>query len=187
MTRKNWKYWAFIIAIFGPIQFIILTVVAMFFYKGGTYIDPSTSQYLFWYNYFSDLGRLVSHSGFPNRISFILFTIALALWGLSQILFFITFPYFFIYSKKLKRFSITGSIFGIFMGVFYVGIAFAPSDLMNSLHDLFAVLGFGSGFICIILYSIVIFQDSNYPNFYAKILVISAIIMSLYFITLPVR
>ena len=185
MTRKNWKYWAFIISIFGSIQFIILTVVAMFFYRGGTYIDPSTSQYLFWYNYFSDLGRFIAHSGVSNKISFILFTVALALWGISQIPFFIAIPYLFKNSKKLKRFSTAGSIFGVLMGVFYVGIAFTPSDLMNNLHNLFAVLGFGSGFICMILYSIVIFQDSNYQNFYAKILVISAIILSVYFVSLP--
>lgn len=184
MTRKNWKSLAFLIVILGSIQFIILTFIAMFFYKGGTYIDPSTSQYIFWYNYFSDLGQYISHSGISNRISFILFTITLTLWGLSQIPFFITFPYFFKNSKKLKSLSIVGSIFGILMGVFYVGIAFTPSDLMDNLHNFFAFFGFGSGFICIILYSAVIYQDLKYPNFYAKIFVISAIILSLYFITL---
>lgn len=156
----------------------------MFFYKGGTYIDPSTSQYIFWYNYFSDLGQWISHSGIPNRISFIIFTISLTLWGLSQIPFFIAYQYFFKSTKKLNGFSIFGSIFGILMGVFYVGIAFSPSDLKNNLHNIFAFLGFGSGFVCLILYSVVIYQDSKYPNFYAKILVISSIVLCLYFVTL---
>lgn len=184
MTRKNWIHWAFIIVMFGSIQFIILTLVAMFFYKGGTYIDPSTSQYIFWYNYFSDLGRFISHSGVPNTVSFILFTIALALWGLSQIPFYIAFPRFFFKSKKLKRISTVGSILGVLVGIFYVGIAFTPADLLDNFHDLFVFLGFRSIFLCMILYSIVIYQDKNYSNFYAKILVLSTIILGTYFITL---
>ena len=184
MIRKNWKYWVFATIIYVSFQFIILTLIAMFYYKGGTYIDPTTSHYIFWYNYFSDLGRSTAHSGMPNKISFILFTIALTFWGLSQISFFITFPYFFKNSKKLKSLSIAGSLFGVLMGLFYVGIAFTPSDLMNRLHNLFAFLGFGSGFVCIILYSTVIYQDSKYPKFYAKVFLISSIILSLYFGTL---
>lgn len=184
MILKNWKYWTFIIVIFGSFQFIVLTIIAMFFYKGGTYIDPSSTSYLFWNNYFSDLGRSIAHSGVSNKVSFLLFTIALSLWGLSQIPFFIAFTKFFFKTRKLKRISIIGSIFGIFTGVCYVGIAFTPLDLIGNLHDLLVLFGFSSIFISMILYSIVIYQDLNYPKPYAKILVISIIILGTYFISL---
>ncbi|MCK4779083.1 MAG: hypothetical protein KAT57_02800 [Candidatus Lokiarchaeota archaeon] len=183
MILKKGKHWTFILVIFGCFQFIVLTIIAMCFYKGGTYSDPSSTSYLFWYNYFSDLGRSVAHSGVSNKVSFLLFTIALSLWGLSQIPFFIAFPKFFFKTRKLKRISITGSIFGIFTGVCYVGIAFTPSDLIGNLHDLLVLFGFGSIFISLILYSIVIYQDINYPKFYAKILVISIIVLGIYFIS----
>lgn len=183
MNYKNRKIGAFIFLILGCIQFIILTIIAMFFYKGGTYINPSTSHYLFWYNYFSDLGRIFAHSGVSNIISSIIFIITLALWGVSQILFYIAFPKFFTYSKKLKKLSIAGSMFGIFTGVFFIGIAFAPSDILGLIHDLFVVLGLGSIFLCLILYSLAIFQNDNYPNFYAKILTISIIILSVYYLS----
>ena len=66
MDYRNWKSWAYILMIVGSIQFIILTFIAMIFYEGGTYIDSSTTGYLFWHNYFSDLGRTVAHSGISN-------------------------------------------------------------------------------------------------------------------------
>ena len=184
MILKKGKHWAFILVILGCSQFIGLTIIAMFFYKGGTYIDSSTPIYLFRYNYFSDLGRYISHSGMTNTVSFILFTITLALWGLSQISFYIAFPKFFVESKKLKRISKIGSIFGVLTGIYYVGIALTPSDLLGDLHDLLVLFGFGSIFISLILYSIVIYQDINYPKFYAKIVVISIIIIGTYFTSL---
>ena len=156
----------------------------MFFYKGWTYIDSSTSGYLFWYNYFSDLGQTVAHSGIQNMISWILFTVALFLWGIFQIPFYIAFSNFFSSSKNLRIFSLVGSILGIFTGVCYVGIAFTPSNFLDNLHDIFAFLGFGSIFLSNLLYSIAIYLDNNYSNFYAKILVISVSILGVYFLIL---
>jgi len=174
-----------ILSIIGCLQFVLLTGIAMmFFYKGGTYIDPSPLGYIFWQNYFSDLGRTVAHSGIPNTTSFLLFTIALSLWGITQIPFYITFPILFKNYPKFRKMSISGSIFGIISGISYVGIAFTPSDLTGSLHELFVVIGFSFVFFSIILYSYVIFKNDNYPNFYAIILTISAFILSVYFLFL---
>ena len=89
-----------VLNIIGCIQFIILTSIAMIFYKGGTYIDPSTSHYVFWNNYFSDLGRTVAHSGISNTFSFILFTVTLSIWGTFQIPFYIIFPNYFCFCSS---------------------------------------------------------------------------------------
>jgi hypothetical protein len=156
----------------------------MIFYKGGTYIDPSPLGYIFWQNYFSDLGRTVAHSGTGNTISFVLFTIALSLWGITQIPFYISFPTLFKNYPNLRKICIGGSISGTISGVSYIGIAFTPSDITGSLHDLFVVIGFSFVFFSIILYSYVIFKNDNYPNFYAIILTISAFILSVYFLFL---
>ena len=179
--RRNLIY---ALSIIGCIQFIILTAIAMVSYKGGTYIDSFTSNYIFWYNYFSDLGRTAAHSGIPNTTSFVFFTIALSLWGFTQIPFYITFPTLFNHNPNLRKISITGSILGIISGISYVGIAFTPSDITGSLHDLFVVIGFSFVFFSIILYSYVIFKTDNYPNFYAIILTISALILCVYFLFL---
>ena len=184
IDTTNLKKWPFALYITGCIQFIIISAIAMFLYKGGTYTDPSTTHYLFWFNYFSDLGRTVAHSGIANTLSFILFTITLSIWGLFQIPFYIMFPRFFNESKGLKKFSLTGSIFGIFTGIFYVGIALTPSDVAYLFHDFFVFLGFGSIFISIVFYTIVMFKDNRYNNFYAIVFTISAIILGTYFIIL---
>ena len=174
----------YILSIIGCLQFVILTSIAMIFYKGGTYIDPSPLGYTFWQNYFSDLGRTVAHSGFPNTTSFLLFTITLSLWGITQIPFYLTFPNFFKDYPDLRKFTITGSILGIITGISYVGIALTPSDIAGNLHDLSVVIGFSSVFFSIILYSYVLFKSKNYPNFYAFILTISAFVLSAYFLFL---
>ncbi|MFW9969274.1 MAG: hypothetical protein ACFFDF_03675 [Candidatus Odinarchaeota archaeon] len=180
MNLRDWKNWAFILSIFSCIQFIILTIIAMFYYQGGTYINPLTQGYLFWYNYFSDLGRIIAHSGNYNIISFILFTITLSLWGLFQIPFYIAFASIFKNSKKMKLISMIGTLFGIFAGIFFVGIAFAPADILTFWHNLFVLLGSGSLFIAIGLYTILLFLNKNYPKFYAIIFAITSTFLILY-------
>ncbi|MFX1388430.1 MAG: hypothetical protein ACFE9Z_00020 [Promethearchaeota archaeon] len=184
MKGKRWRYSAFIFSIFGSIQFIVITIIAMIFYTGGTYLDPSTTHYIFWYNYFSDLGRVISHSGLSNQISFILFSITLSLWGISQTVFYIAFPFFFKNNQTPRLLSIIASFFGIFSGVFFVGIAFTPTDIVQLLHDFFVFLGFASVFFSICFYSITLFIERSYPNSYAFVLIIASTILGIYYIIL---
>ncbi|MFX1387999.1 MAG: hypothetical protein ACFE9M_12350 [Promethearchaeota archaeon] len=182
MNQKNWKYWAFIFNIFGSSQFIILTIIAMFFYAGGTYVNAFTSGYSFWYNYFSDLGRFLAHSGVLNLTSFTIFTFTMNLWGISQIPFYIALMDSFRNSKRTKKLGIIGSFFGILTGISFVGIAFTPSDILGFLHNLFVLLGFSSVYLSISLYAIVLFQHETYPKFYGIILVITEIILIIYYL-----
>lgn len=156
----------------------------MVFYRGGTYVDPSSEGYIFWHNYFSDLGRIVAHSGQINLVSFYLFTITLSIWGSTQILFYIVFPFLFKDKSRLKKLSGISSILGIISGISYIGIAFTPSDVAGRFHDFFVVIGFSFVYFSIIICSYVIFNRDKYPNFYAIILAISAIILSVYFVLL---
>ncbi|MHA2006606.1 MAG: hypothetical protein ACXABO_17165 [Promethearchaeota archaeon] len=180
ISKESIKKWSSYLIICGCAQFIILTAISMFFYKGGTYIDSSTTNYLFWFNFFSDLGRTVAHSGVSNTPSFILFMITLSLWGVSQIPFYVSFPSFFETSKGLYRLIIFGSIFGVVNSVSYVGIALTPSDILGEPHDIFVMIAFSSIFINSLAYSIIIFKDEKYPNFYASVLIVSAIIIGVY-------
>ncbi|MHA1933530.1 MAG: hypothetical protein ACW96X_13380, partial [Promethearchaeota archaeon] len=65
-TKSGSRKAIYILSMVGCFQFVILTAIAMLFYKGGTYIDHFSSGYIFWQNYFSDLGRIVAHSGIQN-------------------------------------------------------------------------------------------------------------------------
>jgi hypothetical protein len=184
MKHHSWEKGAFIFLIAGSIQFIFFTFIAMLFYQGGTYLDPNTSNYLFWNNFFSDLGRTIAHSGRSNGISFIIFTITMCIWGLCQIAFYIAFLNFFKYDKLMKQLSVSGSMLGILAGISYVGIAFTPSNTLNEAHNIFVLIAFSSIFLSIIIYSITIYRNVKYSNFYSYALAISASILAIYYIVL---
>jgi hypothetical protein len=184
MNHRNWKKGAYIFLIFGSLQFIFLTIIAMFFYKGGTYIDPNTHTYLFWNNFFSDLGRTVAHSGLSNGISFILFTTTISIWGLAHLPFFIAVLSFFKHNKLTKKLSLSGSILGLFTGIAYIGIGLTPSDTLNNVHNFFVLIAFSSIFLSIIIYSIAIFRNERCPNFFSYALAVSAFILAIYYFVL---
>ena len=185
MISKNLlKKYASVLNIIGCLQFIILTSIAMLFYTGGTYVDPTTTNYQFWNNFFSDLGRTIAHSGNSNKTAFIFFLITFSIWGVFQIPFFISFTFLFRHIKNFRIFSYTGSILGVLTGICYIGIAFTPSNFLNPLHEFFVGIAFSSIFISNILYSIAIFRNKEFSNFYTIILTISAAILAIYFILL---
>jgi len=108
--RKNWIIFASLFIIFGPVQYIILTAVAMLFYAGGTLINPFSPGYYFWGNFFSDLGRIIALSGAPNNISFVIFTITALILSISFIPFAFTITSFFKSDRKLYLIARVGSL-----------------------------------------------------------------------------
>jgi hypothetical protein len=88
----NWRRWAFVLAMAGCVQFIVLTTVAMFYYPGGTYTNHDAVGYSFWYNFFSDLGRRATFSGASNTVSHILFVTALCFAALVLAMAFAALP-----------------------------------------------------------------------------------------------
>ena len=82
--------------IIGAIQFIIIPIIAMFFYGGGTAWDPAAEGYIFWQNFFSDLGRTFAYNSVENAISSLLFNGSLGLFGVALVL---------LYSASFRLFS----------------------------------------------------------------------------------
>lgn len=69
MDFKNWKEVAFLLCIIGCIGYVVLTTIAMFFYAGGSEMDPNSPGFSLSKNYLGDLVRTVSHSGKDITIS----------------------------------------------------------------------------------------------------------------------
>ncbi len=113
----------------GSIQFIIIPIIAMFFYGGGTPWDHSVEGYTFWKNFLSDLGRTVSYSGVENTISSPLFNFCLGMYGVTLVLF---------YSASFRLFStLLGyliTIAGIISGTGMFIIALSPDNIFPDLH-----------------------------------------------------
>jgi len=178
----SWRQRIFLGVIVACALFVVLTFVAMLFYRGGTATDPAASGYSFFGNFFSELGLIKSRSGQPNTVSAILFFIAMTLAGSSLVSFFVAFPQFFTQSLSGKLFSWMGSIFGVFSGFCFIGVAFTPADLFLEAHIFFVMWAFRLFPLAVIPYIIVILGEKRYPNRFAFVFVGFAVLLVLYLV-----
>jgi len=156
LTKKD----LFPLTVIGSVQFIILTLVAMVTYKGGTRLDPTSKGYSFFSNFFSDLGRTVSYSGEVNTVSAVIFFVALIGLGLSFLGYFLIIPELFTETDEGIKYSNIVSFIGKCSVVAFIGVAFAPADILPFIHDMLVITGFtliaivsGSTFILLAKYS----------------------------------
>ena len=164
----------------GSLSFVLLTIIAMIFYPGGTFDNHSATRYIFLENYFSDLGRAQTFLGESNIISRVLFTVALTLVALSLILYFLVLPTFFTENKIAKWLVIIGSVNGIFAAIAYCLIGFLPYDIFGSPHTYAVYVAFSASILTTIVYTIAIFLEKGYPNGYAWVYVAFTIILAGY-------
>jgi len=166
--------------IIAAIQFVLLTLIAMPLYAGGTGTDPSNTGYSFFRNFFSSLGLIVAPNGEPNTVSAILFFIALLFAGLSLVVYFIVEPQFFWHKRSLRILSILGSIVGVFTGLCFMGVAFTPADLFLDAHAWFVINAFRSFLVVVLFYTFAILLNRDYPNIYALVYIIFAVLLAAY-------
>ncbi|MGD8625043.1 MAG: hypothetical protein PVF47_20690 [Anaerolineae bacterium] len=145
-------------------QFVVLTLVAMLVYPGGTVADPATKGYSFFRNFFSDLGRTVTPRSEPNTVSLALFVVALTLAGLGLALFFLTMPSLFRRPRPARVCSLAGSSFGVVAGLSFAGVAFTPANLVLPVHALFVQVAFLSFFVATLGYTAAIVLAQDYPR-----------------------
>ncbi len=173
------------IAVFGGVQFIILTLLAMFLFPGGTIQNPEAGYYLFFENFFSDLGRTEDFQGNSNWISMSLFSFALAVLGTSLIIFFIAIPNLFSKNdNRIKLIVYSISLIGMLAGLCFIGVAFTPWDILFEAHVFFVRIGFRLLLLTCILIAILIHKTSYFPSRYAYAIVFVSIILTAYIILL---
>ena len=183
-SYSSWRNWAFLFVMFGCVQFFLLTTLAMFFYPGGTYLDPGRKGYAFFMNFFSDLGRTHTLLGARNNPSFILFTIALSLAGLALIIFFLAIPALSHGGPSGRWLSISGSAFGVVSGLSFMGVAFTPADLYLPFHEIFVNLAFTSFFLGVICYLVITAIHPTFPKVYAWVYLGFTVILGVYLLLL---
>jgi len=184
VNLTNWKKWAYILNMVGCAQFILFTFIGMLLYTGGTYNDPTIPGYSFFLNFFSDIGRTVSHSGESNFVAFVFFSMAFFFVGILLIPSFLAFPNFFDKGSTEQWISRGGSILGIFSAFCFSGITFAPSDVNSAVHTFFVYAGFLVGSFASLLYLISIFLDKTYPKKYGYNFMVFSVILALYLVLL---
>lgn len=173
---------AYSITIFGMVQFFVLTVVAMFFYPGGTIEETSLGGYSFFENKFSDLGMITAYNGTANTISMILFSIALVVVGLSFIPFVMATDNILIEKANSKILVRVGSVFGVLAGLGFSGVGLTPKDLDWAYisHFLTQYVAFVAALIMGICYSIAILKDNAMHKKTAIIYITCAVLQFVY-------
>jgi hypothetical protein len=149
-----WQIGVFRITLAVSILFVLLTVIAMLLYPGGTMTDPHSHGYSFFLNFLSDLGRIATPSGQSNLASRMLFTIALSMGAVGVALFFVALTQFFAGSGIVPWLSRLAAIFGLVASICFIGVAFVPLDLSGPVHYLFldaALLSFLLAFLLLFL------------------------------------
>jgi hypothetical protein len=182
ITQNRRQFFLFIA--FGCGIFVILTLIAMLTYAGGTSGDHAARGYSFTHNFLSNLGMLTAISGRPNWVSAILFFISLAMAGACLVIFFVLFAYFFQHSRIQTSLSLTGSGFGILAGISFMGIAFAPADIARPAHIQFVMWAFRLFPLAVLFYVPVMFIDKQYPRVYAWVFAIFCLFLIGYYLLL---
>ncbi|MFX1284534.1 MAG: hypothetical protein ACFFB5_12815 [Promethearchaeota archaeon] len=183
---RNWRKIAFILAMIGVTQYILLCSIAMMFYPGGTELNPTISGYSFFLNQMSDLGRIQSLSGKSNIFSMILFMIAVVSVNLLFIPFYFAMTYFFSEKRSERLFCYLASSSETVSALFGIGIAFLPADLYPTSHLTVTILFSIFFVIALCLVAVPIIANDSYPNRFGYGILLYAIILALYTVIVSV-
>jgi hypothetical protein len=122
------------VMVYAAVQFVVLTVIGMAIYPGGSMANPRADRYVFMANFFSDLGATVTQSGASNRLACALFIAALGSVGAALIFFSSSWKFLtdgVPESRRMGRFS---QVAGVLSGLCLIGIAATPHNLAAATH-----------------------------------------------------
>ena len=172
MSNKN----AYLIEILGIILHIIFISIGMLTYAGGTQDNPSLSGYTFWFNTFSDLGRVTAHNGKPNLTSMILFSIAYCTIAATMVPFYLVFPRLFNDTTIEKKLTKIGGTLGIISSIAFFLVVAAPADILYTPHMIFAISAYIAILFMSILYTIALFLNKRFPRVYTYVFIIFSVV-----------
>ncbi len=160
------------------VLFVVLTVVAMLLYPGGTPFNQTGKRYDFFDNFFSDLGQTRTPSGQSNTASLVLLVTALTAVAVVMVLFFVAFVGFF--SGRRRRLGRLASLFGVVTAICFVGVAATPWDLYLEAHNAFVKIAFPSFLVAVLLYTVAILLEHSVPQRFAWVFIAYAVILAAY-------
>jgi hypothetical protein len=173
MTLKHpfWKERAFTFTMQACSAFVVLTAIGMMYFPGG---------YAFSGNYFSEIGMWYVNSGADaNPIGAILFPIALISAGLGLIVYFIGITQLCTQTQLQKIIVWISAAIGLVSGICFIGVAFTPANFENllGLHSQFVLWAFQLFPLAVIFQMVAIFMDKTYPNKYAFLDLVFALLL----------
>ena len=134
--------WRASLLIYSSVQFLLLAAIAMLVYPGGAVYELAAGRYLFFRNFFSDLGATSTPSGRPNLASHILFVIALGTVGIALILASSNWRVIAARRRIAQAAGWASQAFEIIAGLGFIGIAVTPWNLVLDAHNGFVRAAF---------------------------------------------
>ena len=119
--------------LYAALQFVVLTAIAMQLYPG----------YQFSAHFFSDLGATRTWFGVANHASAIVFAFAVVIVGIGMIAFAAAWRDYAFARGRSERVGRASQICGTLSGLAFIGVAFAPMNLVLDLHNALVVVAFG--------------------------------------------
>jgi hypothetical protein len=123
--------------VYASVQFVVLTSGAMFLYPGGAMYEPNAKRYLFFQNFFSDLGATLTRTKESNLYSMLLFIVALGSIGTSLAVASPLWKRVIVGEGRTMAFGHAAQALSLLSGICYVGIALTPWNLVLGVHMLF--------------------------------------------------
>src|SRR5262249_45701103 len=131
MPRKSL---ASILLLYSSAQFVVLSIGAMLFYPGGAMYQPNARHYLFFQNFFSDLGATLTRRHESNAVSLVLFVLGLTPIGVSLVLAAPIWKRVITKPGNARHFGYAAQVTSLLSGICYVGIAITPWNLALGPH-----------------------------------------------------
>jgi hypothetical membrane protein len=164
------------------LSFLVLTMVGMIVYPGGTFMHTEYTHYYFLENFFSDLGRTQTPNGSMNLFSLICFDTALIFQAVALFVFNIQFLKE-VKAKELHTvFYYIAIVCGILFPVFLYGIAITPCNLFLKAHMFCVRWGFGILVPLSLSYTILVRKHHLLPNKYGNVMQVIVLACFLYFL-----
>ena len=183
ISHRSIRAHFFTLTVIGSIIFILLLIVGMITYSGGTRFNYTEPNYSFSENYLSELGSIGTYSGETNLASRILFAAAILIGGIGLVIFYYNVAFLFQDAPtKIIIISKVASFFGIISSLMCVSIAFLPIDVFKIAHRICVYI---FGFLVLpaqILFAVAIFLDRNYHNIYGWLYAAFAFILIAYIV-----
>ena len=151
----------------AALLFILLQLLGMKVYPGGTMYDASSQGYSFSKNFFSDMGAYAARNGDPNYFSMILFSMSLTIVGITFISYYLLLPRLLGSDRINYILAWAGTLFAIGGSVCMIGTGFTPSDVVFAPHVFFANNIFHCFLVTALFYTIVIFRSDGLRKRYA--------------------
>jgi hypothetical protein len=147
-ASRNWVPGASFL-LYASAQFFFLTILAMFVYPGGAAYVSNSDHYLFFQNFFSDLGATRTYSRKNNLVSAALFIVALVSLGLGLAASAAAWSAIVGAKGQARNYGSAARVFVILSGLGFIGVAATPWNLLLVAHNYFVQAAFSSllGFI----------------------------------------